>query len=129
MIDVDNFKTINDTYGYLSGDLALMDVANALKAACNRNDYVVRYGGDEFFILGYCSNILHIQKKIAIIENEIMFKNEQNVLPFSISLSIGYSTSNENECKTVSALIKKVDDSMYEVKNIKKKRQESDSSY
>ncbi len=49
MIDVDNFKTINDTYGHLSGDLALVEVANALKAACNRNDYVVRYGGDEFY--------------------------------------------------------------------------------
>ncbi|WP_081591268.1 MULTISPECIES: hypothetical protein [Bacillus] len=49
-----------------------------------------------------------------------MLKNEQNDLPFSVSLSIGHSISNENECKTMSALIKKADDSMYGLKILRK---------
>ncbi|WP_042351410.1 GGDEF domain-containing protein [Bacillus massiliigorillae] len=127
MIDIDNFKTINDTYGHLSGDFALIEVANTLKAACIRNDYIVRYGGDEFFVLGYCSDKLHLQKKITTIENEIIQNNSQNDLPFSISISIGHSISTESERNTITALMKKADDSMYEVKKRKKNRPKSDS--
>ena len=53
MIDVDCFRQINDAYGHLEGDVALVRVARALKAACvpaRKRPYIARYGGDEFII-------------------------------------------------------------------------------
>lgn len=54
MLDVDRFKSINDTYGHLEGDAALIRVAGALKQACGsfrRRPYIARYGGDEFIVV------------------------------------------------------------------------------
>lgn len=51
LIDLDNFQTINDTYGYTFGDAILEEVAEVIKAATRQNDISVRYGGDEFLIL------------------------------------------------------------------------------
>lgn len=51
LLDVDNFKTLNDTYGHPFGDLALKKVALAATAACRQTDFVGRYGGDEFLLV------------------------------------------------------------------------------
>jgi putative two-component system response regulator len=51
MIDVDNFKQINDSYGHHVGDLALHDIAAAIHSCVRRSDVVVRYGGDEFVVV------------------------------------------------------------------------------
>jgi diguanylate cyclase (GGDEF)-like protein len=51
MLDVDNFKVINDTYGHARGDTVLQHVADALRAAVRATDSVYRYGGEEFVVL------------------------------------------------------------------------------
>ncbi len=51
LIDVDNFKLFNDTYGHLTGDAVLRQVAVTLRAACREGDVAGRYGGDEFVLL------------------------------------------------------------------------------
>ncbi len=51
LMDMDNFKEVNDTQGHLAGDKLLRDVANALKEALRRGDTLGRYGGDEFLIV------------------------------------------------------------------------------
>ena len=52
MIDLDGFKPINDTYGHHAGDLALKQVRDILQICCRKSDTIVRWGGDEFFIIG-----------------------------------------------------------------------------
>jgi diguanylate cyclase (GGDEF)-like protein len=50
MIDLDNFKTINDTYGHLIGDMLLTKTASKIKKHIRKTDIACRYGGDEFLI-------------------------------------------------------------------------------
>lgn len=51
MLDIDDFKTINDTYGHPIGDLALQSIAEALRHSCRASDVICRYGGDEFLVI------------------------------------------------------------------------------
>ncbi len=52
MIDLDGFKAINDTYGHHAGDLALIQVRDILQSCCRKSDTIIRWGGDEFLIMG-----------------------------------------------------------------------------
>ncbi|MDJ0812996.1 MAG: two-component regulator propeller domain-containing protein [Woeseiaceae bacterium] len=51
MIDLDNFKPINDTYGHAAGDQMLLQVRDVLLDTCRRSDFVIRWGGDEFLVI------------------------------------------------------------------------------
>ena len=51
MVDIDNFKTINDTYGHLYGDYVLKRIVRTIIGNLRQNDIVGRYGGDEFLII------------------------------------------------------------------------------
>ena len=51
MIDLDNFKPINDTYGHAAGDEMLLQLRDVLLAICRRSDFVIRWGGDEFVVI------------------------------------------------------------------------------
>ncbi|MDH5621335.1 MAG: diguanylate cyclase [Gammaproteobacteria bacterium] len=51
MVDLDNFKPINDTFGHAAGDKMLLDIRDVLLGTCRRSDFVVRWGGDEFVII------------------------------------------------------------------------------
>ncbi|MFT4799067.1 MAG: diguanylate cyclase (GGDEF)-like protein [Candidatus Azotimanducaceae bacterium] len=53
MIDLDGFKSINDNFGHQAGDRALLEVKDRLLTACRKSDVVVRWGGDEFLIIGH----------------------------------------------------------------------------
>ncbi|MDH4107104.1 MAG: diguanylate cyclase [Gammaproteobacteria bacterium] len=51
VIDLDNFKPINDTYGHAAGDKVLLDIRDVLLSTCRRSDFVIRWGGDEFVVI------------------------------------------------------------------------------
>lgn len=51
MIDLDNFKPINDTYGHAAGDQMLLEVRDVLLSTCRKSDFVIRWGGDEFVVI------------------------------------------------------------------------------
>ncbi len=72
MIDLDNFKPINDTYGHAAGDQLLLDVRDVLLSTCRKSDFVIRWGGDEFVVIakqakpGECEALAErIRQKIA----------------------------------------------------------------
>jgi len=50
-IDLDNFKSVNDTHGHLCGSRALVEAAAIMRASARETDVVARYGGDEFIVL------------------------------------------------------------------------------
>lgn len=119
-IDLDNFKTINDTYGHQAGDAVLHAVATRLRQNTRDADTVSRYGGDEFL---YLLNQIHDESDISIIAakilNAITAPRNVNVLDATanpdISASIGISLFPRNGV-TASALIKSADEAMYGAK-------------
>ena len=77
MIDLDGFKPINDTYGHHAGDLALKQVRDILRSCCRKSDTIVRWGGDEFFIIGRHTSRQGVEKSAERIRTELAAHNYQ----------------------------------------------------
>jgi diguanylate cyclase (GGDEF)-like protein len=76
MIDLDNFKPINDTYGHAAGDEMLLQVRDVLLKTCRRSDFVIRWGGDEFLVISRQSRAAESQalaERIRSTINETSF--------------------------------------------------------
>ena len=71
MIDLDCFKPINDTYGHHAGDVALLQVRDILQRCCRKSDTIVRWGGDEFLIVGRHASRMGAEKYIERIRTEL----------------------------------------------------------
>jgi diguanylate cyclase (GGDEF)-like protein len=119
-VDLDNFKTINDTYGHQTGDVVLQTVAMRLKHNTRGDDTVSRYGGDEFLCL---LTHLHEQKDIEVIATKLLraIRAQCNVsvrdviVNPSLGASIGIALYPKDGA-TASALIKSADEAMYGAK-------------
>lgn len=114
LIDVDTFKSVNDTYGHASGDAILKRVASLLKTTFRTIDYVCRIGGDEFAIVmvDMTTDLKYtIEEKIAAI-NETLAHPEGD-LP-KVSLSVGVAFSDRE--KPGDSIYKDADKALYVVK-------------
>lgn len=121
MIDVDYFKSINDTYGHLEGDNALIRVAEALKTACmafKMRPYIARYGGDEFIIVmeGTREEAGELCDSIRRILKETHGKEADYPLEVSIGLAKCQSGMHAGD------LIAAADEELYKIKRNRKKR-------
>lgn len=117
MLDINNFKAFNDSYGHVAGDTALIQTANIIKNAFRDSSaFLSRYGGDEFVIvLAECEEqgVKHALEKL---QGSIEAFNETHTLPTKLSVSIGYAVSTISDSTDVSALIKAADEQMYREK-------------
>lgn len=117
-IDVDNFKSINDTYGHKAGDKALAEIAGMLTKCTRKNDVVARFGGDEFLILlPYIKNFDNykvIASRITKSRNKIKNSNGEDI---NISLSIGVSFY-PYDGESINELMEQADKAMYDAKHI-----------
>jgi len=123
MIDVDKFKLINDNFGHLEGDRALVILANALKAgSSNRKEkcFLARYGGDEFIIIASCDDEFDVDELVKNLHREVE-KTHEITLKYHLSVSIGYSKVNDNE--SILQVIESADERMYENKTKKKAKE------
>ena len=92
IMDVNKFKEINDTYGHLEGDNALIKVAEALTSVCDKKgDFVARYGGDEFTIICKRDSDREVEELIKEIMIAIDLTNALSEKEYKLSLSIGYA--------------------------------------
>ena len=122
LMDVDDFKIINDKYGHLEGDKALIQIAHILNSAINnthKNYSLARYGGDEFVIVGNIRNKDEVAQLINQIEEEEKKYNKETNNKYNIKLSIGYDLQNDNHT-SVEDLIKEADALMYAKKRKRK---------
>lgn len=94
--DVNGLKIVNDTFGYLEGDKFLTEIAKMLKSIVSKNDFIFRWGGDEFVILIPNCDESKCEKIINNITNECK-KNQFNLIEMSISLGASIkNTLNED---------------------------------
>lgn len=112
LIDIDDFKSINDQYGHPMGDEILKSVAEIIRKLARKTDIVARWGGDEFVIL-LPETELDMAKSIGESIREAV-QNSKYQVAAEITLSIGISGSREN-CEAQS-LFRIVDDAMYRAK-------------
>ena len=89
MIDVDDFKKINDTLGHSAGDNALLDVSHIICSAVPEKAYVMRYAGDEFVVVAPDSDIHEVSMIAGNIQNALRDFNANNKRDYELSLSIG----------------------------------------
>lgn len=114
MIDVNKFKEINDSYGHVVGDRALVGVAEVLRRACaGSGAFLSRYGGDEFTIITQSRRLERLLTAIAASTRQY---NEQRREPFTLSLSVGYAHFADPGATSTDALITLADESMYRQK-------------
>jgi len=116
MLDIDKFKTINDTYGHDVGDEVIISLANELISTQRSSDVVCRFGGEEFVILlpntpieGAVHTAENIRKNI---ENIILEINNKQI---SFTVSIGVSSIKQDETNIEKAL-KRADEALYSAK-------------
>ena len=115
MIDIDKFKSINDTYGHLEGDRALKYMANKLKAACaNQSVFLGRYGGDEFIIFAKNINEEDIVKAISKLDE--LLKSSKDDLGYYVYATIGYSKIDSDQ--DIETAIEAADNMLYKKKEI-----------
>lgn len=115
-VDINGFKTINDTLGHAAGDAVLCHVAKTLRGHCGFSDLACRHGGDEFLLvcMGCESSDALIERAKAIIEDlsaPIPWEDGD----ISIKVSIGASYAGQN-CRTGEELIQKADKALYNLK-------------
>lgn len=119
MMDMNSFKLINDTYGHLEGDKALIIMGRALKRAAGEfNCFVARYGGDEFCLVSIgkegCQQ--EIMTRIQELLTEGQRKAADTLTPgYTLTVSIGYATVNQPQ-KDMDVVIRTADERLHEEK-------------
>lgn len=121
MIDINNFKSINDNYGHLTGDYLLKEVTAVLKQSVRGADTVARYGGDEFAVIlpgATTEEALQVARRIekAVAERDFNFDG----IDIKATVSWGAITTLDSEVKSINRIIDIADKKLYNMKKLKK---------
>ncbi len=116
MLDIDEFKTINDKLGHTMGDQALVSTASILKKSIGKDKFIARYGGDEFVIIFDSEDVPDIERIVAKINHNVEQYNCQNNGPYQLKLSMGYDRFDCGFGLTKEAVLDRIDRLMYESK-------------
>ena len=123
--DMDGLKKINDTYGHENGDNAIKALAGIMKGITpDGSFFAIRYGGDEFLMMGTCPDEKMAESIKDMIQNAIDEYNRSNVMPVPLAVSIGYILTPVNDRKSdIDDYIRQADSMMYQIKQRRKKEQ------
>lgn len=121
MIDVNSFKSINDTYGHHEGDDALVIVSSILSKVATENDSIAyRHGGDEFVIIHNTSDPEEVKSICKLINLGFDEFNKENRKPYKLSVSSGFAVHESDSSRSIPDIIEEADKKMYIAKNRKK---------
>ena len=125
LLDIDDFKVINDTYGHIAGDKVLIYMSNILKRTLREGDKIFRYGGEEFVIIlnrvedTQCRKITSRLREL-IEENQLIYKGQK----LNLTASIGTTRYKHND--TPDSLIARADKALYRAKTTGKNKIETE---
>ncbi len=115
IIDIDNFKRVNDQYGHIFGDSVIVSVAESLKENVRSTDLIIRFGGDEFLVvidqIGFEQALISAEKIRESI-SALDFQLPESDQKLTVSVSIGVAVGAENWI----ALLEKADKSLFKAK-------------
>lgn len=114
LIDVDNFKSVNDTYGHWVGDIVLKRISDTLKGTLQSNAFVSRYGGEEFGILFHGLSDASVLSMLEETRGQIELIRYPEIEDRTVTVSIGLHNFNEAESKEMG--FKQADAALYEAK-------------
>jgi diguanylate cyclase (GGDEF)-like protein/PAS domain S-box-containing protein len=114
-IDVDHLKYVNDTFGHLAGDRALIDTARVLKESCREADIIARLGGDEFVALMTVDSDQTAELVCERIKARVEAHNLETPRGYPLSLSVG-ATRTKSEGTMLADLLAQADTALYEQK-------------
>ena len=113
LLDIDNFKVYNDTYGHLEGDKVLVKIGQIIQSCLRTMDTAFRYGGEEFTVIlpettaEEANNVAHRIRTAVEFEN--FFQEPENIVTVTISIGVTEYYNKES----LSAFIKRADQAMY----------------
>jgi diguanylate cyclase (GGDEF)-like protein len=117
VLDIDNLKIVNDTYGHAQGDILLQTVANLIKEVLRSEEVFARIGGDEFSILLPQTDADVAQQVIARIKDQLDdHANQNGNKRIEISIGLGVATNKDN----IGKAFRQADANMYANKNVRK---------
>ncbi|MBC9784703.1 diguanylate cyclase [Heliobacterium chlorum] len=117
LLDLDNFKLINDVYGHIAGDCVLMSLSEVLKSAIRKNDIVGRYGGEEFIVI-YPDTEL---KEAITLSEKIRTKIQSMNLDYDLKVTASGGLA-QLKSESSTELLKRTDDLLYKAKKEGKNR-------
>lgn len=115
MIDIDNFKNLNDTYGHQAGDQVLAEFADILRSSCRSADIIARYGGEEFVVLAPETSLQQAGQFAKLVLDEVRARSfaldDQTI---TVSCSIGVTATRADD--SVDRILTRADKAMYHAK-------------
>jgi diguanylate cyclase (GGDEF)-like protein len=117
LFDVDHFKAVNDRYGHLAGDAVLIAIARLVQQSVRTEDLVVRYGGEEFLILGRSLDGkgagVFAERLRALVEALPISYGEQRI---GVTISVGVAIGPNEADRDGTTLLRRADEALYEAK-------------
>jgi diguanylate cyclase (GGDEF)-like protein len=116
IFDIDHFKEVNDTFGHLSGDAVLKELAQLVEKNLRNEDYIARYGGEEFvLILSYpeIENAVVAAERIRSVVDSTAFYHKNKTIQITISIGLTLYTPQE----TIEKTLARVDRALYRAKS------------
>ncbi len=117
MVDIDHFKSVNDTYGHLAGDRVLKAVARLARASLRQGDVLLRYGGEEFLAVlpaASCADLRAVGERVRrTVEDSALSEGGRTI---RVTISVGGASYPEQGVETERELIQLADQALYRAK-------------
>ena len=122
LIDLNHFKQINDTFGHDVGDEALQNAVKVIRTCLKKEDFIARYGGDEFYLILDFDDWSLVQSTVDTILLAARKFNTGNNYPYQLSFCLGYDIYRYEDNLTSDDFLKHIDRLMYQNKELMKNR-------